>query len=78
MKTICVNCIHYVVCHFYGDNVEECNHYREEVVRCKDCIYWQDNNGGYPLKQKRNQVGSIAQYFVAKMDGEENEREGIT
>lgn len=18
------------------------------VVRCKDCIYWQDNNGGYP------------------------------
>ena len=19
-----------------------------EVVRCKDCIYWQDNNGGYP------------------------------
>lgn len=19
------------------------------VVRCKDCIYWQDNNGGYPV-----------------------------
>ena len=19
-----------------------------EVVRCKDCKYWQDNNGGYP------------------------------
>ena len=19
-----------------------------EVVRCKDCEYWQDNNGGYP------------------------------
>ena len=19
-----------------------------EVIRCKDCIYWQDNNGGYP------------------------------
>lgn len=19
-----------------------------EIVRCKDCIYWQDNNGGYP------------------------------
>lgn len=19
-----------------------------EVVRCKDCRYWQDNNGGYP------------------------------
>ena len=20
----------------------------EEIVRCKDCRYWQDNNGGYP------------------------------
>lgn len=20
------------------------------VVRCKDCIYWQDNNNGYPHK----------------------------
>lgn len=19
-----------------------------EVIRCKDCRYWQDNNGGYP------------------------------
>lgn len=19
-----------------------------EIVRCKDCKYWQDNNGGYP------------------------------
>ena len=19
-----------------------------KLVRCKDCIYWQDNNGGYP------------------------------
>lgn len=18
------------------------------VIRCKDCLYWQDNNGGYP------------------------------
>lgn len=23
------------------------------VVRCKDCIYWQDNNGGYPHKDCR-------------------------
>lgn len=22
----------------------------EIVVRCKDCIYWQDNNNGYPHK----------------------------
>lgn len=24
-----------------------------EVVRCKDCEYWQDNNGGYPHKECR-------------------------
>lgn len=23
------------------------------VVRCKDCRYWQDNNGGYPNKECR-------------------------
>ena len=20
----------------------------QELIRCKDCLYWQDNNGGYP------------------------------
>ena len=24
-----------------------------EVVRCKACIYWQDNNGGYPHEECR-------------------------
>lgn len=24
-----------------------------EVVRCKDCLYWQDNNGGYPHEDCR-------------------------
>jgi hypothetical protein len=24
-----------------------------EVVRCKDCVYWQDNNDGYPHKECR-------------------------
>ena len=24
-----------------------------EVVRCKDCKYWQDNNGGYPNEDCR-------------------------
>lgn len=24
-----------------------------EVVRCKYCKYWQDNNGGYPHKECR-------------------------
>lgn len=23
------------------------------VVRCKDCEYWQDNNGGYPNEECR-------------------------
>ena len=23
------------------------------VVRCKDCKYWQDNNGGYPHEECR-------------------------
>ncbi len=22
----------------------------KEPVRCKDCVYWQDNNEGYPHK----------------------------
>ena len=22
--------------------------YAEEIVRCRECKYWQDNNGGYP------------------------------
>ena len=21
-----------------------------EIVRCKDCVFWQDNNDGYPHK----------------------------
>ena len=25
----------------------------EVVVRCKDCKYWQDNNGGYPHEECR-------------------------
>lgn len=25
----------------------------EIVVRCKDCIYWQDNNAGYPHDECR-------------------------
>ena len=24
-----------------------------DVVRCKDCKYWQDNNGGYPHEECR-------------------------
>lgn len=25
----------------------------ERVVRCRDCKYWQDNNGGYPHEECR-------------------------
>ena len=28
-----------------------------EVVRCKDCLYWQDNNGGYPHPECRWELG---------------------
>lgn len=26
---------------------------REQVILCKDCRYWQDNNGGYPHPECR-------------------------
>ena len=26
---------------------------REQVICCKDCRYWQDNNGGYPHPECR-------------------------
>lgn len=25
----------------------------EEIIRCKDCKYWQDNNNGYPVTDCR-------------------------
>ena len=42
---ICTNCNHYLVCHYYDKNAEECNHFQDkanfvEVVRCKDCKHW--------------------------------------
>ena len=34
--------------------IKEClNENYAEVVRCKDCRYWQDNNGGYPHEECR-------------------------
>ena len=26
---------------------------RKEIVLCRDCVYWQDNNGGYPHPECR-------------------------
>ena len=39
---ICTNCNHYLVCHYYDKNAEECNHFQDkakcvEVVHCRDC-----------------------------------------
>ena len=31
-----------------GVVVSEFYHPVSNLVRCKDCRYWQDNNGGYP------------------------------
>ena len=44
-----------------------------EVVRCKDCQYWQDNNGGYPHEDCRWGKGETPDAddycsFGAKMD----------
>ena len=34
--------------------IKEClNENYAEVVRCKDCRYWQNNNGGYPHEECR-------------------------
>lgn len=27
--------------------------YVRDLIRCKDCKYWQDNNGGYPNTECR-------------------------
>ena len=40
------DCLYYPVCHFYtNDCVNKCGHFKNksdfaEVVRCKDCKYW--------------------------------------
>ena len=26
---------------------------KEEIIRCKECKYWQDNNNGYPVTDCR-------------------------
>lgn len=41
-----------------NDNCDGCNIFkaycegarmvRRSIIHCKDCLYWQDNNGGYP------------------------------
>ena len=62
---ICKDCIHYEICDTYvapNESFPEveggCRCFKAkadmvEVVRCKDCKYWQDNNGGYPHEECR-------------------------
>ncbi len=40
---------------FYTEGYHDAmvNHDVVKVVRCKDCKYWQDNNGGYPHEECR-------------------------
>lgn len=55
----CKDCSHREVCFFRvqaGGDLVYCPLFAitdnmVEVVRCKDCKYWQDNNGGYPHEQ---------------------------
>lgn len=55
----CRDCLHYPMCYLVGGTVkdEPCmNFVRDdviEVVRCEDCVFWQDNNGGYPHEECR-------------------------
>ena len=35
------------------DALELLTHNAPQIVRCKDCKYWQDNNGGYPNPECR-------------------------
>ena len=58
---ICNICIHEQICAMLSDfeySADKCPFFMnaadvEPVVRCKDCKYWQDNNGGYPHDECR-------------------------
>lgn len=48
----------YSVSEMFKGSAERCNTFAPtadvvEVVLCKDCKYWQDNNGGYPHEECR-------------------------
>jgi len=39
----------YIVQAFAQETIDSFDaHNAPELVRCKECIYWQDNNDGYP------------------------------
>ena len=45
-----------------------------EVVRCKDCKYWQDNNGGYPHEECRWGKGETPDAYDFCSYGERKEK----
>ena len=50
----------------------------ESIIRCKDCGYWQDNNGGYPNEECRWREDETpdADDFCSygkRMDGDSND-----
>lgn len=77
MKTICINCVHYRVCHFYGADVDECNHFMADIVRCKDCKYniveeWEDGLFLYGCEHPMGLEDVDAYYFCCH--GERKEK----
>ena len=87
IESVCRSCFHSYVCKHFNerrdDNNSKCHFFNDhyapyadvvEVVRCKDCEYWQDNNGGYPHDECRwdkEETPDADDYcsFGAKMDG---------
>ena len=45
----CKDCLHFNVCQKYGTTVDfdvddgVCLYYEKPVVRCKDCVYWNED-----------------------------------
>lgn len=80
----CRDCLHYPMCYFVGGAVKEepcINFVRDdviEVVRCEDCVFWQDNNGGYPHEECRwckDETPDAYDYcsYGMRKDGADNE-----
>lgn len=45
-----------------------CHIKRGEIIRCRDCKWWQDNNNGYPVADCKTQM-----IFVLAEKGENHE-----
>ena len=45
-----------------------------QIIRCKDCKYWQDNNGGYPHEECRWGKGETPDAYDFCSYGERKEQ----